>query len=193
MLRLQEKRSDQHAHEIVCVLTGPWKKKRPCVQALKGTVIVINTLWPGARTPRTGLKVTPPGTFVKATQFRLLRLPDPDKTRAKQMNAPLRLQSRCPTMLIDDGRTSRMAGAEGWVGTTVGFGVGVGVGFGLGVGVGVGAKVGTAVGVGVSVAVGVVLACNGCPVATEPQEASSILAAMMIQGTNILFFVDTCL
>ena len=99
-------------------------------------------------------------------------------------------------MLIDDGRTSRMAGGGGeggWVGTIVGRGVGVGVGFGLGVGVGVGARVGTGVGVGAIVAAGVEPVCNVCPVATEPQEANNILAAMMIQRTTILFFVDTYL
>ncbi len=50
------------------------------------------------------------------------------------------LQSRCPTILIDDGRTSRIAGAAGWVGVTVACGEVVG--FGVEVGVNAGAVVG---------------------------------------------------
>src|SRR6266852_3697592 len=96
---------------MVWVLTGPRKKNRPGVQALNGTVIVTSTLWPGASTPADGLKTICPGTLVNANQFRLLWLFDPEITQAKQTKAPFLLQSRCPTILIEDGRKSRTAGA----------------------------------------------------------------------------------
>ena len=90
-------------------------------------------------------------------------------------------------MLIDDGRTSRIAGAGvtgGWVGcgAMVGCGVGcttgcgatVGVGFGFGVGCFVGTDVGVAVGVEVSVGVtGIDFVC--CADVVEPQEASTMV------------------
>ena len=52
-------------------------------------------------------------------------------------------------MLIDDGRTSRIAGAVGWVGcgVTTGCGVEVGCGVVVGFGVEVGVNTGAVVGV----------------------------------------------
>lgn len=69
---------------MVCVLIGPWKKKRPWVQALVGMEMATKTLWPGARTPLTGLKVMCPGTLVKAVQCKLLALLARESTRALQ-------------------------------------------------------------------------------------------------------------
>lgn len=92
-------------------------------------------------------------------------------------------------MLIDDGRTSRMAGAD-WTGTgvavgAVGGGVGLGVGFGFGVGVGLG--VGIGVGVTTTARVGVVAGADLAAVA-EPQEASSTLTMARKRTTRIAFF-----
>lgn len=70
---------------MVCVLTGPRKKNRPGVQALTGTIIDTNTLWPSASTPPDGLKTICPGTFVKAVQFRLLVADDLSVTFARQV------------------------------------------------------------------------------------------------------------
>ena len=64
------------------------------------------------------------------------------------------MQSRCPTILIDDGRTSRMAGASGWVGCGVTVACGEVVGFGVEVGVNAGAVVGVLEGTVVIVGVG---------------------------------------
>lgn len=59
---------------MVWVFAGPRKKNNPDVQALNGTSIVISCICPGASAPLDGLNVTPPGTFVKARQFRFVWL-----------------------------------------------------------------------------------------------------------------------
>jgi hypothetical protein len=76
---------DQQAQLMVCVLAGPWKTKRPRVQSLSGTVIVISVDWPGASTPLAGLKVTAPGTVVEVDQRRDPLLPDRASTLAAQL------------------------------------------------------------------------------------------------------------
>ena len=127
---------------------------------MNGTVIVISTLCPGASTPLDGLNPIFPGTFVEATQCKLLCASALESTLAKQTYVEALLQSRCPTILIDDGRTLRIAGAGCWVGcgVTTGCGVDVGcgvvVGFGVEVGVNVGAVVGVLDGTTVTAGVG---------------------------------------
>jgi hypothetical protein len=168
-------------------LTGPWKKNRPGVQALNGTEIVISVLWPGASVPPAGEKVTCPGTFVKATQCRLLDAFGLESTSAWHIYVPFFVQSRCPRRLIDCGRTSRMAGTGagedlvGW-GVTAGCGVGFGVGGGVGDRAGDGMLAGTRVGAGVRA--GTVFAC---PVV--PQEARIISAMVIQKTTTILLFL----
>jgi hypothetical protein len=89
-------------------------------------------------------------------------------------------------MLIDDGRTSRMAGVAG-----TGVGVAFGVGFGVGLGVGVGDGVGEGVGVGVTAAVGVGAGVDLVAViAAEPQEASKTLMMAIQRTARIVLFCD---
>ena len=124
---------------------------------------------------------------MNVVQFRLLELLELDSTRAKQTYAPLFVQSRCPTRLIDDGRTSRIGGDAGTgVGVTTGCGTGVGVGDGEGVGLGFGVGVGDGVGTRVGVSVGVgCFACTGVVEPVEPQDARTT-TSMAIQRTLFL-------
>jgi hypothetical protein len=104
---------------------------------------------------------------VKANQFSVLCASALDSTLAKQTKVCPLVQSRCPTILIDDGLKSRIGAAAATAGC-VGCAVGLGFGVGEGVAVGVGASVGLAacvrVGVGVT-----------CPVAAAPQEANTLV------------------
>lgn len=59
---------------MVWVFAGPRKKNNPDAQALNGTRIVMSSICPGASAPLDGLKVMPPGTFVKARQFKSIWL-----------------------------------------------------------------------------------------------------------------------
>jgi len=166
-------------------------------------VIVTSTLWPGASTPLDGLKVICPGTFVKANQCRLLWLLVLESTRAKQMKAPFLLQSRCPTMLIDNGRRSRMAGADAGAGggcDTIGCSatagcaaIGCGAAVGFGVGMGVGTCVGIVVGTDIDVEVAVAAAAFACPVAAEPQEARTTVTRMARVKTTKMLCVSISL
>src|SRR5579863_5040753 len=61
----------QQTQEVLCVLIGPWKKKRPGPQTPAGTLIFTTILCPGARTEPAGLKLMPE-RFVVANQCRLL-------------------------------------------------------------------------------------------------------------------------
>jgi len=61
----------QHTQEVLCVLIGPWKKKRPGPQTPAGTLILTRTLCPGPSTEPDGLKPMP-DRFVVANQCRSL-------------------------------------------------------------------------------------------------------------------------
>jgi len=167
---------------IVWVLAGPRKKNNPCVQAVSGMLMLTNTFWPGAKVPLEGLKPIFPGTVVNATQCRLLWLLAREITSATQTYTPWFLQSRCPTKLIEEGRKSRIAGADGG---EVGCGVTVGVGGAVGTCVAVGTRI--AVADGEEVRVGVEVGALACPCAAGPQEARTS-SAMARQNTK-----TTCL
>jgi hypothetical protein len=139
----------QHCQLIVCVFTGPWKKKVPA-HSLTGILMVKMILVPGARFPTAGAKPTLP-KFAKAVQWSVAWFLALEITAAWQIKTvAVRLQSKCPTMLMDAGATSRMeaAGGEGGVGADGGASIGAGEGVGAAVGVG------GFVGVGRRVAVG---------------------------------------
>jgi len=118
---------------------------------------------------------------VKANQFSVLCASALDSTLAKQTKVCPLLQSRCPTILIDDGLKSRTGAAA----TTAGcVGCAVGLGFGVGEGVAVGVGVGASVGLAACVRVGVGVTC---PVAAAPHEANTLVIIIRQSITATLF------
>jgi hypothetical protein len=156
-------------------------------------------LVPGARFPTAGAKPTLP-KFAKAAQWSVAWLLALEITAAWQIKTfAVRLQSKCPTILMDAGATSRMeaAGGGGGVGADGGAstGVGGGVGFGVGEGVGAGGGIGGFVGVGRRVAVGGggfwLLAVGELPQAasnrmrrTHQQMTANLLAACILWASE---------